>query len=81
MTDESIAAVLTVLKVVETAVSALEETWRTKHAELDEYDVQLDNWKSEMNANGGQAKMEVLNAMAEALQYQQSEMDVEYDKY
>ena len=79
--DESVAAVLAVLKVMETAVSALEETWKTRHAERDEYDVQLDNWKSEMNANCGQAKMEVLNAMAEALQYQQSEMDVEYDKY
>ena len=34
-----------------------------------------------MDANGGQAKVEVLSAMAEALQCQQSEMDVECDNY
>ena len=34
-----------------------------------------------MDANGRQAKMKVLNAMAEALQYQQSGMDDECDNY
>ena len=78
LTDESVAAMLAGLKETETAVAALEETWR-KHAERDEYTVQFEKWKSEGKANGRRTSMEVMDALTTMMQNErQSDVDVEF---